>query len=239
LNVALLEELLRHRGHDARFAADGRRALELAVAGTLDLMLLDLHMPELDGFEVGRAGRESERGTSRHLPIISLTARSSARDREPWRAAGMDDFLAKPIEAAALWAAIDRLVPGAPAAGRSAAPAGAGLLDGRAILRACAGDASVLEKLREVFRRSLPEDVDRVRAALGDGDIGLLRKAAHHLVGTVAPFSTVTAAVAATLEDAAMRHERESCAALVERLGSMCDALLAATGSLSMDSLGL
>jgi two-component system sensor histidine kinase/response regulator len=110
LNVAVLLELLHRRGHRAEVAGDGRIALELArrEGATYDLMLLDLEMPELDGFEVVQAIRESEQGTGNHLPIIALTARSSQRDRERALAAGMDDFLSKPLQVDALWDAIDR-----------------------------------------------------------------------------------------------------------------------------------
>ena len=71
-------------------------------------------MPELDGFQVVRAVRERERTAGGHLPIIALTARSRKEDREQCLAAGMDDFLAKPIQAADLWAAIDRVVAARP-----------------------------------------------------------------------------------------------------------------------------
>jgi CheY-like chemotaxis protein len=237
LNVTLLKELLSSRGHLAQFARDGRAALELALRGEFDLMLVDLHMPELDGFEVVQAIRDHERGTNQHLRIIALTARSSARDRERCLAAGMDEFLAKPIEAAALWAVMERLVADWPlVAPRAVEP---GLLDARAILRACGQQAAVLEKLRVVFRRTLPVQLSRVRAALASGDLHELREAAHQLVGTVGAFSTVAAGVASTLEDAAIRQDRESCAALVDRLGSLCDALLDATVTLSIDSLAL
>ena len=239
LNVALLQELLRRRGHHARFARDGRAALELAMQGTFDLLLLDLHMPELDGFEVVRAIRDNESGTGQHLPIIALTARSSARDRERCLAAGMGEFLSKPIEAAALWAAMERLVAGQLETGDPPTSVERGLLDPRAILRACGDQASVLETVRVVFRRSLPDQMSRVRAALADGDLVRLREAAHKLVGTVGTFSTVTADVASALEDAAEGQERASCAALVERLGALCDALLDATATLSIDSLSL
>jgi two-component system sensor histidine kinase/response regulator len=239
LNVTLLKELLRQRGHLAQFARDGRAALELALQGEFDLMLLDLHMPELDGLEVVRALRDLERGTNQHLRVIALTARSSARDRERCLAAGMDEFLAKPIEAAALWAAIERLVAAWPLAAPAPRPAEQGLLDARAILRASGAQATVLEKLRVVFRRTLPAQVARVRAALASGDLQQLRDAAHQLVGTVGAFSTITAGVASTLEDAAIREDRESCATLVDRLGALCDALLEATETLSIDSLSL
>jgi two-component system sensor histidine kinase/response regulator len=239
LNIALLHELLRQRGHQVQFARDGRVALELALKGACDLMLLDLHMPELDGFEVVRAIREHERGTNRHLPIVALTARSSARDRERCLAAGMDEFLSKPMESAVLWAAIDQLMTQWPPVGHAPSHVGPGLLDSRAILRAIDGQASLLEKLLPVFRQTLPDQMSAIRAALADGDFARLREAAHRLIGTVGTFSTVTADVASTLEDAAVRQDPESCGALVERLGSMCDALLEATATLSIDSLML
>jgi PAS domain S-box-containing protein len=239
LNVALLRELLRRRGHQAQFAGDGRAALDLALLGTFDLMLLDLHMPELDGFEVVRVVREREQGTDRHLPIIALTARSSARDRERCLGAGMDEFVSKPIETAALWATVDRLLLRWPPAAYAPRRSEPGLLDARAILRACGGEGSVLEKLRDVFRRTLPPQISVIRAALTRGDFERLREAAHNLGGTVGAFSTITADVASALEDGAIRQELESCAALVERLASLCDALLDATATLSIDSLSL
>src|SRR5882672_1393438 len=142
-------------------------------------------MPELDGFEVVRAIRDNESGTDEHLRIIALTARSSARDRDRCLAAGMDEFLSKPIEAAALWATMDRLAAGRPPAGPAPRPVESDLLDARAILRACDGDGAILERLRVVFRQSLLSQVARVRAALQAGDLLELREAAHKLLGTV------------------------------------------------------
>src|SRR5258708_38887194 len=104
-----MEKLLGRRGHRVRLATTGREALALAGQGTLDLMLLDVHMPELDGIEVVRGIRERERVAGGHLPVIALTARSRAEDRERCLAAGMDDFLTKPVRPADLLAAIHRL----------------------------------------------------------------------------------------------------------------------------------
>ena len=115
-NAQLLEQLLGRRGHRVRLANNGREALALAEAGVFDLMLLDVHMPELDGFQVVRAVRERERAEGGHLPIIALTARSRAEDRERCLAAGMDEFLPKPVRAAELGAAIDRVVGARPRA---------------------------------------------------------------------------------------------------------------------------
>jgi CheY-like chemotaxis protein len=76
----------------------------------IDVLLLDLHMPELDGFQVVRAIRAREKSMWTHLPVITLTARSRPEDRERCLAAGMDDYLAKPGRAAELFAAINRAV---------------------------------------------------------------------------------------------------------------------------------
>src|SRR5205823_5448917 len=81
-NAQLLEQLLVRRGHRVRLAKNGREALSLAEEGAFDLVLLDVHMPELDGFQVIQAIRERERSVGGHLPVIALTARSRKEDRE-------------------------------------------------------------------------------------------------------------------------------------------------------------
>jgi CheY-like chemotaxis protein len=233
LNVALLRELLDRRQHRAEFATDGRAVLTLVETGGFDLLLLDLHMPEMDGFQVARAIRTGELETNRHLPIIALTARSTSRDRELCLAAGMDDFLPKPFEANWLWAAVDRLIAAFP-------PARAtqwSVLDPAAIVRAGGGEATVLEKLCEVLRRNLPERLAQARSALADNDPRSLQEAAHVLGGSLSVFSTKTALVAATLEDAAGRGEIGGCVALLDRLESMCAELLQETRTLTLDRL--
>ena len=135
LNLQFGRQLLMRRGHTVQTATNGREALELLDASRFDLMLLDLHMPEIDGFEVIRAIRERERSTGEHLPVIALTARSRPEDRERVLAAGMDDFLPKPIQAAKLFAAIERVL----AARAGARPCG--LIDPNVLLGACGGDA--------------------------------------------------------------------------------------------------
>ena len=128
-SAELLEQLLVRRGHRVRVANNGREALNFAQDAGFDLLLLDVHMPELDGFQVVQAIRERERAAGGHLPIIALTARSRKEDRERCLAAGMDDFLSKPVRAADLWAAIDRVLGARMQGGRP----GTALLDARAM----------------------------------------------------------------------------------------------------------
>lgn len=109
-SALFMTELLTSRGHRVEIVSNGRSTLERLAEKPFDLLLLDLHMPEIDGFDVARAVRKSE-PEERHLPIIALTARSRREDRERCLAAGMDDFLAKPVGPAALFAIMDRLLP--------------------------------------------------------------------------------------------------------------------------------
>jgi len=234
LNVSLLQELLGQRGCRVEVAGDGRTALELATSdATYDVMLLDLHMPELDGFEVVHAIRERERGTPKHLPIIALTARSSARDRDKSLAAGMDDFLSKPLEVKALWAAIDRVTADAPARERSR------LLDARVIIQTCGGRQAVLDRLCELFRRTVPDQTAATRAALDDRDFARLRTTAHMLAGTLSAFSTIAGALASTLEDTAVDEDLDRCTSLVGQLESTSSQLWQETRDLTLAALEL
>ena len=235
LNASLLNELLGQRDHRVEFAGDGRTALDLATrpGAPYDVMLLDLHMPEMDGFEVVRAIRERERGTAKHLPIIAVTARSSTRDRERVLAAGMDAFLSKPIEVEELWRAIDRVVANAPPAKRQPAR----LLDARAILQACGARPAVFDRLCQVFRASVPGHLTAIRSALEQQDWPLLRVEAHKLAGTLSAFSTIAGTLASTLEDAAADGNGERCVQLVGQLESTCNALREETRSLTLEAL--
>jgi two-component system, sensor histidine kinase and response regulator len=232
-NAQLLEHLLVRRGHRVRLASDGREALALAGEGGFDLLLLDIHMPELDGFQVIRAVRERERSAGGHLPVIALTARAGPEDRERCLAAGMDDFLTKPIRAADLWAATERVTGPRPPADRP----GPGLLDPRVLLAACDGDAALLEKICQVLRARLPDHLLATQEALQGRDAVRLREAAHTLRGTVAAFSTAVGAVALRLEDHAASGRLEEVRPLMEQLEAMARELIEQTDGLSIEAL--
>jgi len=134
---------------------------------------------------------------------------------------------------------VERLAPRGSLPGAVTDSVASKLLDPHAILRACDGHASLLDRIREVFRETLPDELARVRAALGDCNFERLREAVHGLAGTVGLFSTVTADIALTLEDEAAHENFERCSALLERLTSMCHALLEETAAITIDSLRL
>jgi two-component system, sensor histidine kinase and response regulator len=238
-SAELMEKLLAGRGHRVRLATNGREALALAGQEAFDLMLLDLHMPELDGIEVVRAVRERERVAGGHLPVIALTARSRKEDRDRCLAAGMDDFLTKPIRPSDLLAAIDRVAP-SPKVSLPAQPdsrESVSLLDPIAVLRACGDDEEVLQRMCRALRTYLPDRLAQVGNALRDSDVSRLREAAHKLGALLLAFSTAAGAVASDLEEHAAQGRLEEARPLVEQLEGMGRELLRQADGMSLETL--
>jgi two-component system sensor histidine kinase/response regulator len=96
-------------GHNVVTAGNGRAVLERLEKETFDLILMDIQMPEMDGFETTAALRKEEESTGKHLPIVAMTAHAMEGDRERCLAASMDGYIAKPIRAKDLMDAIENL----------------------------------------------------------------------------------------------------------------------------------
>jgi CheY-like chemotaxis protein/HPt (histidine-containing phosphotransfer) domain-containing protein len=123
LSSALLAHLALLLGHAATIESDPQRAIEIALGGNFDLMLLDLGMPEIDGFEALRRLREREAAAQRApLPVIAVTGYASETDRMRCLTAGFNDHLTKPVQASALGAAIARAAGRGETAGAAAQP---------------------------------------------------------------------------------------------------------------------
>lgn len=110
VNQLLAATLLRKRGHKVDVVGNGTEAITALAAQRFDLILMDVQMPEMDGFEATAAIRDHERGSSQHIPIIAMTAHAMKGDRQRCIDAGMDGYVAKPITAQELFQAIDELV---------------------------------------------------------------------------------------------------------------------------------
>jgi len=109
VNQRLATRLLEKQGHNVVTVGNGRALLERLEKETFDLILMDIQMPEMDGFEATAAIRREEESTGRHLPIVAMTAHAIKGDRERCLAAGMDGYIAKPIRAKDLIDAIENL----------------------------------------------------------------------------------------------------------------------------------
>src|SRR5574340_1225166 len=108
MNRDMLSRRLQRKGYDVSLAVDGLEGVEKALSGEHDLILMDMSLPELDGWEATRRVREAEQG--RHVPIIGLTAHAMSGDREKALAAGCDDYDTKPVELERLLGKIEALL---------------------------------------------------------------------------------------------------------------------------------
>jgi CheY-like chemotaxis protein len=214
LSAQVLEQSLVRQGHRVRLASTGREALALAEQGGFDLMLLDVHMQELDGFQVVQAIRQRESIEGGQLPIIALTARSRKEDRERCLAAGMDDFQTKPIRPAELLAAIDRVLRT-----QSSAPSRSqDLIDAALLLAGCGGDPTLLRRMCQTLAARVPDYLAALRDALRDQDAPRLREAAHKCCGMLSEFSTTAGDLAGSLEELAASGQLEKAIPTLERL---------------------
>jgi two-component system, sensor histidine kinase and response regulator len=117
VNQKVAAHVLRQGGHWVAVAGSGKQALEMLATAAFDLVLMDLHMPEMDGLTATRRIRENERGSWMHLPVIAMTACAMKGDRERCIEAGMDDYLAKPISPRELLEKVAAVAGAAPSPG--------------------------------------------------------------------------------------------------------------------------
>jgi two-component system, sensor histidine kinase and response regulator len=227
VNRRVAEHQLRKLGCAVSIACNGVEGVAAVLAGGFDLVLMDCQMPLLDGFDATRQIRQHEAGDTRRLPVIALTANALAGDREACLAAGMDDYLSKPLDPAALAACIGRWAPRlpgtAPGAGDSEAtsvPAPAAPLrddaeptiDLAALRELTDGDADFERELLDVFVSSGDTALAALIAALGDADLPSVRRHAHTLKGASANLrARPLAARAQALEAAAAAGDLGRC----------------------------
>jgi len=112
VNQMVAQAMLVRRGFHVVVAGNGRDGVEIFQRERFDLVLMDIQMPEMDGFEALAAIRGLEEGTGRRTPVVALTAHALKEDRERCLAAGMDDYLSKPIEASRLFEIIRGVLDG-------------------------------------------------------------------------------------------------------------------------------
>ncbi len=199
VNQMVAVGLLERAGHRAVVAQNGREALALLEHEAFDLVLMDVQMPELDGLETTAAIREREKSTGAHLPIVAVTAHAMKGDAERCLAAGMDAYLAKPLDARELRATLAGFWRGDAevAAPAPAGPPPADVLDEAELLERLGGDRRVLVKLARLFLVDSRKLMSHIRGAVEARDATDLRTAAHTLKGSVANFLAPAATAAA------------------------------------------
>jgi two-component system, sensor histidine kinase and response regulator len=190
VNQTLASRLLEMRGHDVTVVSNGRQALAALEKQAFDVILMDVQMPELDGFETTEAIRESEKPTGKHIPIIALTAHAMKGDKERCLAAGMDGYLSKPIRSSDLFELIERSLG---AASENYSSSGDKKLasdrfDGEALLARLEGRAEVCAELIDTFLKESPHTLSAIEFAVARRDAAAIARSAHALKGAVSNF---------------------------------------------------
>jgi CheY-like chemotaxis protein/HPt (histidine-containing phosphotransfer) domain-containing protein len=188
VNQRVAVGLLTKRGHTVTVADNGREAVEAVARDTFDIILMDVQMPVMSGFEATAAIRAAESETGRHIRIIAMTAHAMSGDRDRCLAAGMDGYLAKPIEPGMLFAAVEQPLPTAAAPSTGAArelPA----VDRTKLLERLGGDEDLMADVVKMFLVDCPARLKAIKAALDADDAGGVQREAHALKGAAANLS--------------------------------------------------
>jgi CheY-like chemotaxis protein len=192
VNREVARHLLERRGHEVEVADGGAGALERLARRKFDVVLMDVEMPGMNGYDTTAAIREREKLGAPRVRIVAMTAHAMAGDRELCLTAGMDDYLTKPVRAAELHAKVEgrEPPPRAPSEGPAdaAGDADATPIDWDAALAQCGGRAEVLDELAGMFAVEAAELVVKVRDAAARGDAAELRLAAHAAKGAARLF---------------------------------------------------
>jgi CheY-like chemotaxis protein len=186
----LVAKMLERMGHTVTCVDDGRKALEAASAGAFDVVLMDMHMPVMDGLQATKRIRELGVAAA-HVPVIALTADALIEHRPMYEGAGLTDFLTKPVDPGALRAALDQIHVSLEAA-PFAQPA---TFDQArlAMLREALGDEELVDILR-VFANNVSERLTAARVALDARDRVALQQNAHAIKGAAGNVGAATVA---------------------------------------------
>jgi PAS domain S-box-containing protein len=254
VNQRLALKLLEKRGHNVVVVSNGKEALAAYAAEKFDLILMDVQMPEMDGFEATRAIREREAAVDAHsnhanataprIPIVAMTAHAMKGDRERCLKAGMDSYIPKPLRPQQLYEIIDRIAATVTPANKDAAnkvQAEEPAFDREALLARVEGDHELLREIVGLFLDEAPELLRAIRAAVEKRDAVALERAAHTLKGSIGNFGDESAfRFALRLETLGRSGDLaaapESLAKLEEEVSRLAIALAALRDGLSYDS---
>jgi CheY-like chemotaxis protein len=223
INQKLAVRLLARRGHDVTVVDDGRKAVSAFRDGEFDIILMDIQMPELDGFGATTEVRALEAGSSQHIPIVALTAHAMAGDEARCLAAGMDAYVSKPFRPEELFVAVEQL------AGNDRAVAvttdspeedDVVVFDHAEAMAQFGDDPAFLAEIINIFIEESAELEAEGNAALDAGDLDALGRVAHRLKGASGQMTAEQARQAAyEIEMAAKVGDEDGIDVLWKELG--------------------
>jgi CheY-like chemotaxis protein/HPt (histidine-containing phosphotransfer) domain-containing protein len=231
-NQIVAQGLLKRLGYAAETASSGVEALKALESSLYDIVLMDCHMPEMDGFEATEQVRNpSSKVLNHRVPIIALTAMAMQGDRERCVAAGMDDYLTKPLHPDALAMALERWLTQAGEGDRSATQAGPGVEEGIVsedvqveevsifnedeLLHRVMNDRELALEIVTAFLIDMPVQIAKLNQFLSSGNCSGVMRQAHTIKGASANLA------AAALSQAATRVEEVSKAGDLQLAGTL------------------
>jgi PAS domain S-box-containing protein len=180
VNQTLALRLLEKRGCTVSIASNGKEALKFLEGESFDLILMDIEMPEMNGFETTKAIRNAEESSGGHIPVIAMTAHAMAGDRERCLDAGMDGYVSKPVDSEELFSTIDKFT-------RDLAQGDH--IDKVRLMEQVGGDKDLLRQLIDLFEEESPKLLSKMREAIERQDPEMLQLAAHTMKGMIGNFA--------------------------------------------------
>jgi CheY-like chemotaxis protein/HPt (histidine-containing phosphotransfer) domain-containing protein len=230
INQQVALGILQIQGCSVTVANNGKEALEALAQGSFDLILMDCHMPEMDGFEATMEIRKREAATGHHVPIVALTANAMAQDREQCLRAGMDDHLSKPFSMQMMQDMLDRWMPrGSATPAQPAAPQPASddaspaiidrqVLDYLATIRTN-GRPELLSRTISLYLAETPKLVEQLKKAAAASDAPELARSAHSLKSCSANVGArLLSRYCADIESSARRSDADTARKLMSKL---------------------
>jgi signal transduction histidine kinase/DNA-binding response OmpR family regulator/HPt (histidine-containing phosphotransfer) domain-containing protein len=192
VNQKLATIMLEKRGHEVVVAGTGIEVLSIlenSGSKPFSLILMDVQMPEMNGFEATARIREKEKLAGGHIPIIALTARAMKGDKEECLQAGMDGYVSKPLKLDELLSAIAKVEPDRMMVGGGSTD----VFDRSLALTGIEGDLDLFSEIVQIFISSSPMMMSQIREAIRRTDAAGLESGAHALKGSVSNFGAQTA----------------------------------------------
>lgn len=239
-NQKVVEAILRKWGHHVTVAGNGREGIDLLKQQQFDIVLMDIQMPTMDGFQATEAIRRFEDDRA-NIPIVAMTAHAMLGDRERCLEAGMDAYISKPIDAGELIDIVERMaIPRSPAArpptpneetvrndneprGHPAVPR----IDRESALKRLGGDEELLDDMIGYFIEDAGVLLQSIREGLANDEFAEVRRAAHSLKGLASNLGAErTVELAGALEKAAEKEQAQEAQQLTPRVESETNALI-------------
>ena len=193
VNQRLAMRLLEKRGHSVVIVGNGREAVEILHQQSFDVVLMDVQMPEMDGFEATKLIRARERDTGGHVPIVAMTAHAMKGDRERCLEVGMDGYISKPLNPTELFEAVESVASSSDEAAATPTRSIVGAVsafDQDAALGRVGGDVAQLREIIDIYFSECPGWLTQIREGVTNGDAAVVRRGAHSLKGAVSIFGS-------------------------------------------------